>query len=215
VIDHHQTSEPFDATIVLETKAASTTEILYKIFKEYNPKAIDLTIATLIFAGLMTDSGALSFSSATADSYRIASELVALGVDNYMIIRRLIKETSPETFDLTNGALSRAKFFLEGRLGIIAFSNSDFKETGSAPEDTEGVINRIIDITTVKVAVSLAEIGENAYKVGIRSKDGVNSAAIAGEFGGGGHFYASGCRIYAPYDEAVKKIVEAVNKFIN
>ena len=38
------------------------------------------------------------------------------------------------------------------------------------------------------------------------------AADIAGYFGGGGHPYAAGFRVYEQYDEAVKEIITATDK---
>lgn len=214
VIDHHETSDPFVDDIILDPKAASTTQILYRIFKAFDKKAIDKNIATLLFAGLMTDSGALSFSSTTAECYRTAAELCEYGINNYEIIRKLFKEVKESVFILTNRVLNNAKFFADGKIGVISFMNKDFAETGTSQEDTDGIINRIIDIKEVKIAISIAEVDGRSYKIGIRSKDRVDSGALAKVFGGGGHFYASGCRINAPYEDVVSRITAEAAKLV-
>ncbi len=213
--DHHAQSTQFVDDLILEPKSASTTQILYKFFVEHDKSAIDLDVATCLFAGLMTDSGNLSFSSATEESYRVATELVAMGVDNYDIIRRLFKNTKHSVFDLTNRVLSNAKFYLDGRVGIISFLEEDFRVTGTSSPDTEGIINRVVDINEVKLAISIAELTPTAYKIGFRSKDGVNCSLVAAEFGGGGHVNASGCRIYADYETTVKELIKAAKKIMD
>ncbi len=214
-IDHHESGELFAKDTILETDAASTTQILYKIFKETDPELIDKDIATLLFAGLMTDTGCLSYSSVKCDTYKIASELCRYGIDNFFIIKKLFKENSLSVFALKNRVLDNMKLYLDNKLGIISFLQADYDATGAVPEDTEGIINNVIDINEVKVAISVAEIREGAYKIGIRSKDEVNSAQIAGKFGGGGHFYASGCRIYDEYSKTIERLIEATRAVLD
>lgn len=214
-IDHHETGEPFVEDMILEPKAASTTQILFKIFKAFDKSAIDKNVATLLFAGLMTDSGGLTFSSTTAECYQMAAELCAYGIDNYYINRKLFKENKLSVFNLTNRALSGMKLYLDNRVGVITFTQKDYEETGTNQEDTDGIINRVIDIIGVKVAISVSEINANAYKIGMRSKDGVDAGAIAKYFGGGGHFYASGCRIYGSYEEVLAKLIEAAGRILD
>jgi phosphoesterase RecJ-like protein len=207
-IDHHLNNTPFVETMILEPKAASTTQILYKLFKEFDKKYIDYNVATLLYAGLITDSGAMTYQSTTSETMRIASELAEYGVDIYTLNRKLTKDVKLSVFRLTNLVLSKTQFYFDNRVGIITFSEEDFAATGTSLEDTEGIINKVIDIVEVKIAVSVSQAEPGVYKVGIRTKDGIDAGAIAGVFGGGGHFNASGCRIFGDYQEGIKKLLE-------
>jgi len=214
-VDHHLNNTPFVETMILEPTAASTTQILYKIFKEFDPKYIDKNVATLLYAGLVTDSGGMTFQSTSPETMRIAAELSGYGVDIYNVNRKLMKDVKLSVFKLTNRVLSKAEFFFDNRVGIVTFRDEDFSITGTSVEDTEGIINRVIDIAEVKIAVAVSESEPGVYKVGIRTKDGIDAGAIAGAFGGGGHFNASGCRIFGDYSEGIKKLLEACTNALN
>ena len=216
-IDHHQSGELFTLPedTILEPKAASTTQILFKIFRETAPEAIDTAVATLLFAGLVTDSGALTFSSATPETYRVAAALCETGIDRYDIIRRLTKDTAKKIFMLSAKVLERTEFYADDRIGLIYFSEELFRLTGTAQKDTEGIINRVIDVIPVCLALSVVEAAPGTFKIGIRSKNGVNSAAFAGLFGGGGHVAASGCRLYGTYEEVHDRLIAAAIEFLN
>ena len=212
MIDHHASGVPFTEEYIIEPKSASCTEVLYKIFKEAGKKYIDKDIATLIFAGLISDSGSLSFSSTTKESYLTCAELCDYGIDRISIIRSVFSETTKNAFTLKMRIANRAEFYEDGRIGLLSFFEKDFKETSTTQSDTDGAINLVANIKGVSVALSLAELNPNAFKVGIRTKNGVDAGKIAGYFGGGGHFSASGCRIYSDYETAVKKLLEATRK---
>lgn len=208
-IDHHSESTPFVDDYILEPKAAATAQILYKVFKEIDEKCIDIDVATCLFTAIAADSGSLTFSSTTQETFAVAAELSAYNVDAYSINRALYKDTKKSVYELSNRVLSRTEFYYDDTFALISFRNEDFLETGTTQADTEGIINRVIDIIGVKIAVSVAEAGENTYKIGIRSKDGADASALAAVFGGGGHFNASGCRIYDSFDNTVVKILNA------
>ncbi|MDD3946809.1 MAG: DHH family phosphoesterase [Clostridia bacterium] len=214
-IDHHMGNTPFVETMILEPKAASTTQILYKLLKEYDPKYIDNDVATLLYAGLITDSGGLSFSSTTSETMHVAAELSDYGVDIYMLNRKLSKDTKLNVFQLTNRVLSKAAFYYDNRVGIISFLQEDFDATGTTTEETEGIINEIIDIIGVKIAIAVSAMDAHAYKVGIRTKDGVDASACAAYFGGGGHFNAGGCRIYADYETTISKLLKMAGEMLD
>ncbi len=107
-------------------------------------------------------------------------------------------------------ALSKAKFFEDGKIGLIYFSQEDFLATDTAPEDTEGAINYIRDIDTVEVAAAITQTRQsNSYKVSIRTSDRVDASRIASVFGGGGHKNAAGCRISGFYEDVKDKLLKA------
>ena len=95
------------------------------------------------------------------------------------------------------------------------FLKDDFEKTGTSPKDTEGIINNIVNIKGVKLAISVAEMEDQpAFKIGIRSKDDVDAGKFASLFGGGGHFNASGCRIYANLTETMEKLLRASKQIL-
>lgn len=211
--DHHATSSPFVEDLIFEN-VASTTQILYKFMVENDESAIDKNVATCLYAGMVTDSGAFTFNNVTSETMEIASKLLKYGIEGHSIVFKLMKEESPAVYALKTKVLSRAQFFHEGRVGLIAFLKDDFAATNTRSNDTEGAINNVINVTGVKIAFSLVEMEDQpAFKVGIRSKDGVDAGKLASLFGGGGHFNASGCRIYANLTETIKKLLDA-SKYI-
>ncbi len=207
-IDHHEMSVPFVDALVLEPKSASTTQILYKVFMEFDASAMDKDIAVCLFTGLCSDSGSLTYSCTTAESFYVASKLVELGANSYEINRKLYKDTCLSTFRLTNRVLSETQFFYNRAMAVVTFTKADFEATGTDHTNTAGIITKLIDVVDVKLAITLAENEEGGYKVSIRAKDGVNAGAFASIFGGGGHFAASGCRLYGKYEDVLAKLVE-------
>lgn len=207
--DHHITGVPFVEDLIFEN-LSSTAEILYKFMVENDKSAIDYNVALCLYAGMVADTGAFTFNNVSEKTIEIASKLLKYGIEGYKVIYKLTKEESPEVFALKMRVLSRAQFYLDGRVGVISFLKDDFRITGTCQNDTEGIVNNIINIKGVQIALSLVEMEDQpAFKVGIRSKDGVDAGKLASLFGGGGHFNASGCRIYASLTETVEKLLKA------
>ncbi len=207
--DHHITGEAFVDDLIFEN-VASTTQILYKFMVENDASAIDVNVAICLYAGLVTDTGIFSFSSTTAETLEIASKLLAYGFDGYELSFKLMREESKEVYALKTRTLANTQFHFDGRVGVIVCVKDDYIQTGTKPYDTEGIINSVINVEGVKIAISLAEMEDQpAFKVGIRTRDGVDAGKMASLFGGGGHFNASGCRIYANLTETVDKLLRA------
>ena len=216
VVDHHVSSEDFGEIIVREPGAASTAEILFRIFSEHDKNAIDLNVATCLYAGIVTDSGALTFSNTSEETLTIAAKLAAYGVDRYTVVQKLFKEERREVFNLKLRVLSRAEFPAQGRCGIIVFKQSDFAATGTSDLDTEGLINNIINIEGIDLAIAASEREDmNSYQVSVRAKNGVNAAKFAEKFGGGGHVCASGLRLLKGGEEGLAELKKAAEEYLS
>ncbi len=214
VIDHHAESEDFADITLKESTAASTTQIIYKLFKEWDAEAIDKDIATALYVGLVTDSGGFSFSNTTPETHHMAAELLKFGIDNAEISRRVLKDMEFNVFQLRTRVLSRAEFHADGKIGIITYKRDDFAKTGTTETDTEGTINIILNIDTIEIAVSIAETEDKKYKISFRTKHNVSAAACAKAFGGGGHFHAAGCRAYGHYEDVRDKVLAVTQEML-
>ena len=105
--------------------------------------------------------------------------------------------------------MSKCRFFEDGKIAIITFLTSDFESTGTETSDTEGIISSAIDVDGVEVAFAVSEVKDKNFKVSVRTKNYVDASDVAGEFGGGGHEKAAGCRLNGYYEDVVDKLVKA------
>lgn len=216
VVDHHVSSEDFGEIVVRESYAAATAEILYRIFNEHDKTAIDKDVATCLYAGIITDSGALTFSNTSVETLNIAAKLAEYGVDRYNIIQKLFKEERREVFALKLRVLSGAEFLAGGKCGLIVFRQSDFAATGTSDLDTEGLINNIVNIEGVDLAIAASERDDlSSYQVSVRAKNGVNAATFAEKFGGGGHVCASGLRLLKGGEEGLNELRKAAEEYLS
>ena len=67
----------------------------------------------------------------------------------------------------------------------------------------------------VEIAFCITE-RDNGYKISFRSDGKYSINDIAGLFGGGGHYYAAGCKIKKnDLDSSIEKILNECNRKIN
>jgi phosphoesterase RecJ-like protein len=171
-------------------------------------------VASLLYAGILTDSGCFTYPAVTGRTHEIVAELYTRGIDAAAIAYNVFKKTTIGAFNLANRVLSRAVFFAGGKIGVAVFFLKDFEETGVGPEVTEGLVNSIQNIGEVKVALALSEIDSLRFRVSIRTKEPISASEIAGVFGGGGHRLAAGCRIGGSIEEVLEKIVKAASDML-
>lgn len=216
VIDHHSEYSDFANIVLREADSASTSQIIYKLMAVNDESIIDKDIATLLYVGLVTDSGGFTFASTSAETMYVGSKLLEKGVDNADICRRVMKDIDINVYRLKNLVFSRTKFYENNQIGIIVFRQEDFIETQTTESDTDGLINGVLNVTQVELVVSISEIGDKKYKISFRSKhDKVSAAACAKCFGGGGHFNAAGCRAYGYFEDVYNKILEVTKEMLS
>ena len=103
------------------------------------------------------------------------------------------------------------RFYLQNKLALITIKADDLQSRGLTEDCTEGFVDYPLTIAGVEVSVSLLQTRNNLYRVSFRSRGNVDVNVIAGEFGGGGHRFASGCVVSGMYEEVVEKVVRAVD----
>ena len=82
------------------------------------------------------------------------------------------------------------------------------------PGDHEGLVNIGKDIEGVLVSVFIRQKDdEEAYKVSLRSEDGINVSDICLLFGGGGHARAAGALIQGTVEEVKEKLLKELSRF--
>ncbi|NCA66927.1 MAG: hypothetical protein EOM87_02565 [Clostridia bacterium] len=190
-IDHHKTHEKFTEISYLQ-EASSNCENVYNFISEHYNEYIDATIAEILFAGIITDTGGFGNSSVNSDSHAIASQLLKFNFDSNKIYYHFIKANTYDTFMLKMRSLSKTMFFADRQIAVVVFSQEDFKNTNTNMQNTSGLLYDIINIEEVKIAVGISEVKDKNFKISLRTKGNADAATIAQYFGGGGHTRAAG-----------------------
>jgi phosphoesterase RecJ-like protein len=213
IVDHHVIDGEIKGTAIIEPERCATCLIVYDFLKEIEKKVglkiIDRDIAANLYAGILTDSGAFTFSSVDKDTFKTIHELFSFNFGASQIAYEVYRKKSKPAFLLSSKVLHNAKFFEKDRIAIIVFRKEDFENTGANYSDTEGVVNSILNVATVEIALSIAEVENNFFKISIRTKENANANSIAKVFGGGGHKYAAGCKPRGNIYDITERLIKA------
>jgi phosphoesterase RecJ-like protein len=217
-IDHHVTNTGFGDIQLIDPEACSTAEIVFFLIKKLNAP-IDKAIATSIYTGILTDTGSFRFSNTNQAAFAISQEMVRYGVDPYNIAQHVFGTYSLGRIKLLNLALDSIEISDNGKLSIMTLTHAMFAETGTQPEDVDGMINYARRIEDVKVAALIQEQkngktesnGLRKFHVSLRSDGSVDVAAIAGAFGGGGHSSAAGFQVEMTMAKLKSEIITLSN----
>ena len=213
-IDHHISNTGFGDIQLIDPSACSTAELVYRLIKALDVP-LDKAIATSLYTGILTDTGSFRFSSTNQAAFAISQEMAELGVEPHDVAQHVYGTYSLGRIKLLNLALDSIEISQNGKLSIMTVTGAMFAETGTHPEDVDGMINYARRIEDVKVAALIQEQqngntnsnGHCRYHVSLRSDGTVDVAAIAGSFGGGGHASAAGFQIEATLTELKSDII--------
>ena len=161
--------------------------------------------------GIVTDTGNFMHNCTNAECMKTAGKLMEYGADLQKITCQVFKNQSKGRSDLYLSVMQKSRFYLDGKLVIIAVHKNDLKTFGVNESETEGFVDYPLTISGVEVSVSVLEFKNELYRVSFRSKGKVNVNSVANEFDGGGHLFASGCVIAGLYEEVIEKIIRAVD----
>ncbi len=209
-IDHHIGNSKFGTVNVLKPDYSSTAEIIYKMIK--NEITVDKEIATYLYIGILTDTGAFRYPNTTSHSLRVASELVAYGVIASQV-SEFIWFTDPEARIKLLGEVLRT-MDLYDKISIMLVTKEMLKKHGAREEDTEEFIDYGLAIQGVVTAAIIKEREDGILKISLRSKNSVPVQELAVKYGGGGHRTASGFTVKKNIEEFKQELKEELKKLV-
>ena len=213
-IDHHATNEYYGTINLVELAATSTCEVLVGIIEALGKEYLDENVATCLLTGIITDTGSFQNANTTPKSFTVAAQLVAAGGRQQEIIKYVFKTKPLSTLKLWGRALDNLQAISELKLVWSGLSRDDFEESGAAEEEVSGVIDELLKTAEgAEVVVLLSERSGGLTTGSIRTIKGIDAAAIASLFGGGGHPGAAGFKIKTDFDDAKKQVIEKISNW--
>lgn len=204
-IDHHSISENPGFAIV-ESNRSSTAEIIYELF-QFLKIEIGQEIATCLLTGIFSDTGGFRFPNTSAQTLKISGELMLKGAPLSKIARYTDSAALLENLDYWNQAFKNIQIDLE--IGVI-FSVVSYQNLTTIKQNfsNSDIANLFSNVPEIKLAMLCAEREPGRLECSLRSQPGrgVNVAAIAKLFGGGGHKLAAGFQT----TERAEEIVDAI-----
>jgi phosphoesterase RecJ-like protein len=208
-IDHHATCEHFGSINWIDSTASAVGEMIYNMCKAIGGR-ISLEIANCIYMALVTDTGSFHYSNTTERTFKVASELVKIGVKPHKISEAVYNSYPWSRVALMAKVMATVQRDLTGRVAWMRQDLAMAAETGAVDGDNNGFVNIPLTAGDVQAVVFMKEVRPNTYRVSLRSKGDINVAKVAEKFGGGGHKNASGCRVSGDWNEHEAEIITAV-----
>jgi len=215
VIDHHETGEgdlPFDTIMVNDPTAVATSELLYRLAQKAS-WTITQAAAESMFVSIQADSLGLTTPSTTAESYQVAADLVALGAVPATIEnrRREYMKKPADILKYKGELIERIEYHLDGKLATVHIPWDDIQEYSDRYNPSVLVLEEMRMVEGVEAAVAIKTYPDGKLTGKIRVNAPV-ADKIAGYFGGGGHEYAAGFKVFETYDTIINELITATDK---
>lgn len=207
-IDHHISNDNYgDLNIVKNISSAS--EVVYGVIKDLGIE-IDVLAGESLYTGIVTDSGNFQYDSTSMDTFRIAGELLALGIDRDNIINEVYRSRTLGFIRTLGIALSEMKIDNEKKLVSFLLTKDFMTKNNIQKDETEGIVEKLLEYKDCEVAVFLKEEGNGKIKGSLRSKRDIDVNKVAKAFDGGGHRKAAGFTTTLTEEEIIKIIKEKI-----
>lgn len=207
-IDHHLFNGNFADISLIDEKASSTCQIVFELFKNLKIE-FNENIYKCLYTGISTDSGCFMFNL-NPTIFKMTSEIVK-HIDCTPINNANFREKSLNQYKLYAKGFSSIELSLNNYLATVVLTEQDLMLIGASIQDTDGLVFQLSGLKDAKVIALLCEEKKGQYKVSLRSKT-EDVSIIAKAFGGGGHKFASGCKIYGTKNTVRNKLIDKVRE---
>lgn len=220
VIDHHLESDeggndlPFSHELILDDKAAATSELIYDIAHTFKWK-ITSEAAEAMLASILGDTLGLSTQSVSERTIQTVAELMKLGAHPAVVEqkRREYMKKPADILSFKGDLIKRIEYHCEGKLATVHITWEDIENYSDRYNPSILVLDEMRLVEGVEVAVAIKTYPDGKLTGKIRANLPICDK-IAGFFGGGGHAYSAGFKIFETFDNTLDELIKATDKVI-
>ena len=212
-IDHHPGNTGYGAINWVDEAAAACGEMAFTLIEALGAPLTE-DVATHIYLAVLTDTGSFHFSHLTPRTYEIAKRCVEAGADPGWIARTHYDSNTLARVRIFGAVMNGMVIVDEGRIALLSITRQTMDDLGGTNDDLEGLINFPLTVKDIEAVAFFKEIGDNDWRVSLRSKGAVDVGAIARWHGGGGHTNAAGCSARGPLDDVNKQYGQLLSEAV-
>lgn len=212
-IDHHPDATDFVDVAVVDTDAAATAELIYRLLLTMNG-SLSKNMAEALYAAILTDTGSFRFPKTSVQTHRITADLLAAGVDPLHIYSQIYEQYSLGTVQLRGHVLETIKIAAKGQIAYYGLTQSTLKSYGVKTSDLDGFASLGQQIKGVRVVIFCTEASKGRIKISLRSDGTIAINQLAAEYKGGGHASAAGALVPGKLDDITQGLLEKVKQLL-
>lgn len=212
-IDHHISNSSFAKVNWVDWRASCTCEMVYRIFKLLGIE-INLDVATMLYSGIVVDTGSFRYRNTTSSCHRIAASLIGCGVDAAEVYSSLYENNRFLHVRLLNRILSTAGYDSRFNIAWVDISRKVLGRNSYSADLSEMALSILRSVAGIKLAMVFKEIGgrQGRVRVNFRSQGSFDCNRLAAKFGGGGHKNASGATVNGDFKIIKNKIISSAKE---
>ena len=212
-IDHHVSNTEYAERLLLAPEYAAACELMFELLSSMPEVKITSCIADCLYTGIATDSGCFKYSNTSPQTHVYAAELMKLGADIVPINYAMFDMKSQGRLKLEQTVLSKIRYYEAGKIAVIDVTQELIDSIEGIDSEDVGALAAIPrQIEGVDIGICIKEKKPGLFKASLRSSENADVAAIAQQFGGGGHARAAGCAFECSLEEAERQLVWACAK---
>ena len=193
-IDHHIPVENYGVINWVEEHSSSACEMIARFYLELKDELkINERAATLIYTGMVTDSGRFRFRSVSGDTMRAAAAMLEAGVDT----DRLYANLYIDDFDQLKfkAHVYNKMKITENGVAYIHVTSAMQEKFGLTQEQASASVSYLDSIRGSMIWIAFIDNADGTIRVRLRSRF-VTVNEIGEKYRGGGHASASGATLY-------------------
>ncbi len=212
-IDHHPDPTDFVDVAVVDTDAAATAELIYDLVLAMGGR-ISKSMAQVLYAGIITDTGNFRFPKTSPATHRITAALLEAGANPLEIYVKIYQQYSLGRVRLKGHALDSIKLEAGGQIAHYSLDQATLKKYGVDGSELDGFASLGQEIGGVRVVIFGIERSQERVKLSLRSDGSVAVNQLAAEYGGGGHPSAAGATVEGQLADIMAEVVGKVKQLL-
>ncbi|HZS14297.1 MAG TPA: DHH family phosphoesterase [Candidatus Dormibacteraeota bacterium] len=213
-VDHHVSNDGYGAINLIEPEASATGQVVYRLLRKLD-MPVTPQVADNLYAALFTDTGGFRHENTTEAALRLGAELVHLGADPAFIALKSYKSRPVPMLKLEGLAVAALRTDCDGTLVWSQVTQEMLETSGATMVESEGVIDQLQSIDTMKIAVLFKQMSPELTKISVRTRDEIDATDLCIPFGGGGHHRAAGAELPMSLEKAQATVLPMARELLS
>ncbi|MGZ8604588.1 MAG: DHH family phosphoesterase [Actinomycetota bacterium] len=209
-IDHHVSNEGLGTIPLIDPRASSTCEMVWRLLRRMDGE-VSLETAVCLYAGLVTDTGRFQYEAVTPETLRLGADLREFPFEHTRLVQALYEDNGVPYLRLLGVALERIALESDADLVWSYLTQADLAGAGIRSSETDDLIDVVRTAREADVTAVVKQQRDGRFKVSLRSKGGHDVSAVSAAFGGGGHRLAAGYTSRFGLTETVDRLKAALS----
>lgn len=222
-VDHHATNTGYGNVRWVDGQRSSTSEMVYEIIRALEAASgpategkppIDVACASLLYAGIHSDTQGFSLANTTPRSLAVAHELAVAGARVAELCEQLDRSLPRSEFTLNQIVYANTRISDDGMLAWSSVSFDEIARSGCSADTIDDQVEIPRSVAGIRMAILFSEGEPGVVRMNFRGEGGTSVLPIAEKFGGGGHHAAAGARRRAGLEIVVAEVIAAARQYL-